>query len=46
MNHSIKFISNYFDQISTISKLINIKEIEDLVHQLKNLKKEMADFFF
>ena len=46
MNHSIKFISNYFDQISTISKLINIKEIEDLVHQLKNLKKRNGRLFF
>jgi len=46
MNHSIKFISNYFDQISTISKIINIKEIEDLVHQLKNLKKRNGRLFF
>lgn len=44
-NFSKKFIFKYFNEISTISKIINFKEINDLVIQLKKLKKRKGRLF-
>ena len=44
-NSSEKFISKYFREISTISSFINYEEINNLVIQLKNLKKRKGRLF-
>jgi D-sedoheptulose 7-phosphate isomerase len=46
MKSSQFFISKYFNQVSLISKLININEIERLVYELKSLKKRNGRLFF
>ena len=46
MNSSQNFISKYFNQISLISKLIDINGINKLVYELKSLKKRNGRLFF
>ena len=46
MNMSQNFITEYFNQIAVISKLIDIKEINKLVYELKSLKKRNGRLFF
>ena len=43
---SQNFITEYFNQIAVISKLIDIKEINKLVYELKSLKKRNGRLFF
>ena len=45
-NLSEKFISKYFKEISKISSSIKYEEINNLVVQLKNLKKRKGDYLF
>jgi len=40
------FITKYFDQVAVIAKLIDIKEINKLVYELKSLKKRNGRLFF
>ena len=44
-NLSEKFISKYFKEISKISSSIKYEEINNLVVQLKNLKKRKGRLF-
>lgn len=46
MNMSQNFITEYFNQIAVITKLIDIKEINKLVYELKSLKKRNGRLFF
>ena len=43
---SQNFITEYFNQIAVIAKLIDIKEINKLVYELKSLKKRNGRLFF
>tara|TARA_Y100000992_G_scaffold300698_1_gene269882 strand:+ start:84 stop:674 length:591 start_codon:yes stop_codon:yes gene_type:complete len=43
---SQNFITEYFNQIAVITKLIDIKEINKLVYELKSLKKRNGRLFF
>ena len=43
---SQNFITGYFNQIAVIAKLIDIKEINKLVYELKSLKKRNGRLFF
>jgi len=43
---SQNFITEYFNQIAVIAKLVDIKEINKLVYELKSLKKRNGRLFF
>ena len=43
---SQNFITEYFNQIAVIAKLIDIKEINKLLYELKSLKKRNGRLFF
>ena len=42
----MKFTKNYFQNVAKIANLINIKEINDLVLELKKVKKKSGRVFF